>query len=381
MDEYNREKLYEEIWSEPVTVVAKRYGISDVALKKVCQKLNIPTPWVGYWQKVKAGAKVNRPKLPMSKGEHVERTAPPRGYDKYVQNQDIIKSKIQPKQSLNKITVSDQLRNPHPFVDQAYKRLKEIWRISREKDPVIHLDGDKIDIRVSKTSAHRALCIMDAVLKFLTLEGFQVQCGWKWNKHTYVNIDGEFIGFRIHERVKQVPHIKTEDELKYEKKWGSSNAPTYDHVPTGVITLTIEYYQYLPRKNWIDSEKQRLEDCLDTFVEHLKLAAAQSKIETEKKLAEERVSLEEEERRLLAAERQRAEIEKFEQLEKDAHDWHRSQIIKNYVDAIEATLDCDLPEEELTSRRDYMAWARDKIDWLNPLVAKNDSILGCRKKS
>lgn len=136
MDEYDREKLYEEVWSEPVTIVAKRYVISDVALKKVCQKLNVPTPWVGYWQKVKAGAKVNKPKLPKAKGEYVERTGPPRGYENFVQNQDVIKSKIKPKQSLSKITVLEQLCNPHPFVDEAHKRLKEIWRISREKDPV-----------------------------------------------------------------------------------------------------------------------------------------------------------------------------------------------------------------------------------------------------
>jgi len=28
---YEREKLYEEVWNEPVRVVAKRYGVSDVA--------------------------------------------------------------------------------------------------------------------------------------------------------------------------------------------------------------------------------------------------------------------------------------------------------------------------------------------------------------
>jgi hypothetical protein len=38
---YNREKIYEEIWSEPIQHVAKRYKISDVGLAKVCRKLNI----------------------------------------------------------------------------------------------------------------------------------------------------------------------------------------------------------------------------------------------------------------------------------------------------------------------------------------------------
>ena len=31
---YEREKLYDEVWVEPVKIVARRYGVSDVALAK-----------------------------------------------------------------------------------------------------------------------------------------------------------------------------------------------------------------------------------------------------------------------------------------------------------------------------------------------------------
>ncbi len=39
---YERAKLYEEVWAEAVTTVAKRYGISDVALRKICRRLAVP---------------------------------------------------------------------------------------------------------------------------------------------------------------------------------------------------------------------------------------------------------------------------------------------------------------------------------------------------
>ena len=39
---YERDKLYEEVWAEPVMKVAERYGVSDVALAKTCRKLNVP---------------------------------------------------------------------------------------------------------------------------------------------------------------------------------------------------------------------------------------------------------------------------------------------------------------------------------------------------
>lgn len=38
-----------------MTKVSKRYGISDVALAKVCRKMAIPVPERGYWARVAAG--------------------------------------------------------------------------------------------------------------------------------------------------------------------------------------------------------------------------------------------------------------------------------------------------------------------------------------
>lgn len=56
--EYDRAKLLEEVWTEPVQTVALRYQLSDVGLKKLCSRLLIPTPPRGYWAKLKAGRTV-----------------------------------------------------------------------------------------------------------------------------------------------------------------------------------------------------------------------------------------------------------------------------------------------------------------------------------
>lgn len=61
---YDRERLYQEVWTEPTQKVAARYGISDVALSKACRQLQIPKPPRGYWAKKSAGQAVpRRPKL------------------------------------------------------------------------------------------------------------------------------------------------------------------------------------------------------------------------------------------------------------------------------------------------------------------------------
>lgn len=43
------------VWSQPMTTVASQLGISDVAVRKRCLKLGVPTPPRGYWTKLKAG--------------------------------------------------------------------------------------------------------------------------------------------------------------------------------------------------------------------------------------------------------------------------------------------------------------------------------------
>jgi hypothetical protein len=62
---YEREKLYEEVWKEPVLVVANRYGVSNVALAKACRKLTVPLPPRGYWARIRAGRKAP-PRPPLS---------------------------------------------------------------------------------------------------------------------------------------------------------------------------------------------------------------------------------------------------------------------------------------------------------------------------
>ena len=44
IQEKTDEELYDLVWSEPMTTVCKRFGISDNGLRKHCKSMNIPTP-------------------------------------------------------------------------------------------------------------------------------------------------------------------------------------------------------------------------------------------------------------------------------------------------------------------------------------------------
>ncbi len=59
-----REQLYDLVWSEPMRLLSKQIGISDVAIAKHCRKMEIPVPERGYWNKLQAGKNVTKALLP-----------------------------------------------------------------------------------------------------------------------------------------------------------------------------------------------------------------------------------------------------------------------------------------------------------------------------
>lgn len=69
-----REDLYTQVWSEPMINLAKKYGLSDVGLRKKCKKLNIPLPPQGYFLRYeRRRQRTNRPPLPpLPQSETVE---------------------------------------------------------------------------------------------------------------------------------------------------------------------------------------------------------------------------------------------------------------------------------------------------------------------
>ena len=58
-----RNELYDLVWTEPMIKLSKKYVISDVGLRKICDSMDIPLPRAGHWMKLQAGKKVPKQKL------------------------------------------------------------------------------------------------------------------------------------------------------------------------------------------------------------------------------------------------------------------------------------------------------------------------------
>ncbi len=70
----HRERLHKEVWETPILQLAKKYGMSDVGLAKVCRRMNIPLPPRGYWAKRAYGHDVGKEPLPPVKNKGVAET-------------------------------------------------------------------------------------------------------------------------------------------------------------------------------------------------------------------------------------------------------------------------------------------------------------------
>jgi hypothetical protein len=119
---YDRDVLYEQVWAEPVRDLAKRYGVSDVALAKACRRLSVPLPGRGYWAKRRAGMAPPRPALPAAAGPTRVPVsgAPPGTWAREVK-----------KTPVSKVRVAEELRRPQELVAAARAALREERFLSR----------------------------------------------------------------------------------------------------------------------------------------------------------------------------------------------------------------------------------------------------------
>lgn len=60
----SRDELHRLVWSEPMTRIAERFGVSGSYLARVCTLLNVPRPERGYWAKLEVGKAPPQKPLP-----------------------------------------------------------------------------------------------------------------------------------------------------------------------------------------------------------------------------------------------------------------------------------------------------------------------------
>jgi hypothetical protein len=367
---YERVKLYEEVWAEAVTTVAKRYGISDVALRKICKKLAVPLPPLGYWARVAAGRKPSTPPLPKYSGpaEIVRQ--------RYVSDEPVepdpehlVARREFESRPENRIVVPETLEMPHPLVAATERAFRKPKRRNPGNQPMT--ERRALAISVSEASLPRALRIMDALVKALDVRGMPLRIEPDGKRRTCLTLQGQVLAIRLVESTSRTERDPTEKERQEIKKYGHTYLPDrYSYQHTGALKLGIirDYSDEL-QKVVADGKHQRVEQFLNEFVVKIEAEAVRRKRHEEHLERQRRLWEEEARRRREFEEKQRKEMERLKALEEEAHNWKRAEDIRAYVAAVEANAAREAGRIELDSELgQWIAWARHNADWLDPIL-------------
>jgi hypothetical protein len=261
------------------------------------------------------------------------------------------------------------LGEPHFLIERTHKSMANA--AANEFGIVRPKAKQCLDIAVGKTNIDRAMRIMDALIKALEARGFPVSVIEGKNGYaTTVRVLDESLKFGLSENVDRKQRHLTPKQIDDKARYGFSfERPAYDYSPTGNLKLSIETgCRHNLRRNWTDSVRRRIENCLNPFIASLIKVAMQEKldrIESERharEWAEQKLRREEEARRIAD---EKAKVENFVAV---ASAWRKSQELRRFIAALETaafqkTGHID-PESKLAQ---WLSWARRHADLVDPI--------------
>lgn len=353
---FTRKELYDLVWKEPLLTLSKKYDISDVGLRKACIRMNIPLPKAGHWQKLRYGKKSPAKALPKDYTGDEKITLKLRLEGESIKgpSQKSILSELQkeidsdPKLDMR---VPERLTNPDKLIVEASNSLTE--RSKYLNNGLAWCSIDHLSIKVSPGNIGRALRFMDKLIKVLKIRGHEV---YVRHDSTYVVIEKEEIMISLRETLKR--------ELVDDGRW-----KTAKDTPTGLLCFKMGRYN---DKEWKDG-KQTLEEQLSQIIVRLETEGKQLR---ERSLRREKERLEAQEIERIRKElekRQEKELEDFKGILQQASRLHKATTIRTYIDKVEAhAVENGNLTEDIVQ---WLAWARKKADWYDPLIESEDDLL------
>ncbi len=371
---WDRDSLYEEVWATPMAKLAKKYGISDVGLAKVCRKLDIPLPGRGYWAKKEAGQAVRKIPLPALKEpvrlfKPTPKPEPPKIEEYTTPDERAQVAKVTERDAQSILKRGSM---SHPLIVQAREIL---GRSNRDGHDLLWTDEPCLDISVSKTALPRALRLAAGLVTALEEEGFKIAVKKGHKEKATAMIHNQEIGFTIVEKIDHIPLATPPKGGVLQRVLTYAGTPL-EQKPSGRLGLQIWQPWNASPKSWKDGKTRTLEDLLPEIVAAFLRIALAGKAADEKRAAE-KVQAE----RLAAERARKAELIKKEEarvraLHRAAANWERACRIRALVAAASDGAKRDgVPVEPGTLFGDWLIWAEQQADRIDPLKASPLSVI------
>ena len=371
---WDRDSLYEEVWATPMAKLAKKYGISDVGLAKVCRKLAIPVPGRGYWAKKEVGQTVQKLPLPALKEpvrlyKPTPKPEPPKIEEYTTPDERAQVAKVIERDAqliLKRGSMS------HPLIVQAREIL---GRSNRDGHDLLWTDEPCLDISVSKAALPRALRLAAGLITALEEEGFKIAVKKGHKEKTTATLHNQAIGFTIVEKIDHIPLASPPKGGVLQRVLTYAGTP-HEQKPSGRLGLQIWQPWNASPKRWNDGKTRTLEDLLPEIVAAFLRIALAGKVADEKREAEkaEAERLQEERARKAALIKQ--EEARVRALHRAAANWERACRIRDLVAAAsDGARREGVSVEPGTPFGDWLIWAAEQADRIDPLKVSPRSII------
>ena len=351
MDEktITRLELYDLIWDQPISKLSKQFKIEPQKLKEICIENNIPTPKRGYWSKVRYNKAIARTLLPEMENHNFKISLNTRKF-----RTDYHKRAFELEQRKDlKFKVPGRISTYHPLVRSTKKLLEIIddskekfkfWKVSQEKDILpIHTD---------KMLRPRALRFMDTLIRIVEAMGHRMTF---YCNRAHVEMFGQKTEINLRQKIYR---IRTKDESGWSREsWEKSDRLEFQAGPS------------FNHKRWIDNDKRKLEEYLPEIIAWIeKDCKYWHELRAQQAIAENKRLLEEQ---ILEAIKKERELEqaKVDRLITDAENWNKTVIVERYLNEMEKQ--AILKNQMNQNTREYISWAQNVINTLNPLNDRN----------
>jgi hypothetical protein len=324
-----RRAMYDLVWSRPMTKVAADLGISDVALKKICDKHRVPTPPRGYWAKQDAGKPTKQIQFHSTadpQHEHIVIHGSRNNLGPEVR--EILEQERERRKTKPKATSPAEAAPTVPLQDvhaAIFATAKALRKVKPGTDEVIGASGHGCcGIEVGAASLERTIAVLDSIARALDARGLKVE---PIGNCMRVALPPDSLTFSLVERIEKRNHVPTMEELAKEEQlrkkqernarlgiWSFNRErayPEFDFGRAGELSIQIkdEYVGGL-RRNWADGKRQTLESLVDDIASGIPAYLAGAKARREEH--ERRQREWERRQRLAALARAREEREKSE---------------------------------------------------------------------
>lgn len=373
-----RARLYELVWSRPMSHLAKEFGVPSQKLKALCDKAEIPTPATGHWQRIAAGKKVSQIPLPDASSQNsllviapaVPRMSTPAPSNKANGSGNELASSLP---SGSRQQTSAKKVGPDLKVPAKLGRAHSIiagWQAEhkqRTEEAKQHRWGGFAPEPLSAMDRRRYR-ILDTLFKAIEKAGGKAI--EEERKAIAIELEGEKIPLQLREKQKQKQKQIRRSLTDDEKRWHRPGDKEWRQELQLTGKLVFEIKSYLPsgfKSQWLETDEVSMEDLLPDIFDTVQRVAPILAQRTKERLEQRRLAEIAAHKRYLAEQERKRDDNRWQRFLELADIWQRHEQARGFLDALKRLeIDSESTVGE-TSLADWLAWAERRLEAGNPV--------------